>query len=35
MLKSTRLLAHNPRRVSKEDAVNIFERMWEGRIESL
>ena len=34
MLRVGRLLMHNPRAVSKEDAVGIFERMWEGRLGS-
>ena len=35
MLKNTRLLKNNPRKVSKEDAVKIFERMWEGKLNAL
>jgi alcohol dehydrogenase class IV len=35
MLKSVRLLAHNARRVSEEDAIKIFTKMWEGNLESL
>jgi len=32
MLKNTRLLRNNPRKISKEDAIKIFEKMWEGKL---
>jgi alcohol dehydrogenase class IV len=32
MLKNTRLLVHNPRKVSQQDALDIFKKMWEGKI---
>ena len=31
MLKVTRLLAHNPRELTIEDAINLFQRMYEGK----
>jgi alcohol dehydrogenase class IV len=31
MLKVTRLLAHNPRELTMEDAINLFQRMYEGK----
>lgn len=31
MLKVTRLLAHNPRELTMEDAINLFQRMHEGK----
>jgi alcohol dehydrogenase class IV len=31
MLKVTRLLAHNPRKLTKEDAISLFQRMYEGK----
>ncbi|PUA31165.1 MAG: hypothetical protein B9J98_07450 [Candidatus Terraquivivens tikiterensis] len=33
--KYSRLLANNPREVTHEDAVEVFTKMWEGRLESL
>ena len=32
MMKVGRLILHNPRSVSKEDALSLFERMWEGNL---
>ncbi len=31
MLKVTRLLAHNPRELTMESAVTLFQRMYEGK----
>jgi alcohol dehydrogenase class IV len=33
IFKATRLLVNNPRSMSKEDSINIFTKMWEGRID--